>query len=328
MAPEHRRAGVAERLLVEALRRMRRAGTALTILYAFRLSFYRRFGYGLCEVAEHLRVPPAHLPASPLRRHVRPLRLDRDGAVVRALYEAARAGTSGPLRRGEYWWEQRVLRRVTDGVIYEDPAARRPTGYLLAEVEAGTRSFPPLYPVRELVAATPEAHRGLVGHLEALRDQYPAVDLVVPRGQAAALVQDFGLHGAPEDLPSHPLGYVDARAMARVVDVAATFAAHPAPAKSGARGQLGLDLTDPVFSDQTGPFDVTLGARGARAVKGRAARDRLALSIERLSQVVLGAVRATALLDLGHAAGSRRAAALLDAAFAGPALFLGPANLF
>jgi hypothetical protein len=63
-------------------------------------------------------------------------------------------------------------------------------------------------------------------------------------------------------------------------------------------------------------------------VPGRAARDRLALSVDRLAQVYLGAVSARALISSGFAQGSPRAAELLDRAFAGPPCFLSPLNGF
>jgi hypothetical protein len=115
--------------------------------------------------------------------------------------------------------------------------------------------------------------------------------------------------------------------MARLVDVGVAFAAHPGARR--VRGKLGLDLEDPVFADQSRSFDVTFsGTRGVRVVPGRGARDRLALSIGRLSQVYFAAAPATQLLTQGLAQGAPAAARLLDAAFAGPPLHLGAANYF
>ena len=76
--PEFRRRGIADRLVRESLRRMRRRGEALSLLYAFRLSFYRKFGYGLCEIRDVVRTSPDRLPDSVLRRHVRAFSRPRD----------------------------------------------------------------------------------------------------------------------------------------------------------------------------------------------------------------------------------------------------------
>jgi len=46
VSPEHRRRGVAEALMRAALRELRQQGKAFSMLYAFRESFYRKFGYG------------------------------------------------------------------------------------------------------------------------------------------------------------------------------------------------------------------------------------------------------------------------------------------
>jgi hypothetical protein len=99
-------------------------------------------------------------------------------------------------------------------------------------------------------------------------------------------------------------------------------------ARSGARGALGLDVADPVLSDQDRAFDVHLDGDGAHVVPGAQAPERLRLGIDRLTQVYLGAATARALHLGGHVEGSVRAAELLDQALAGPPLYLGLGNSF
>ena len=327
--PEFRRRGVADALMRECLKRMRRRGEALSLLYAFRMSFYRKFGYGVSEWADHVRVAPAQLPASPLRRRVRVLDRVRDQREVRRVYEASRGGRTGPLKRSAEWWEMRVFKRAPDGGVYVNPATRRMEGYLLYDVPVD-----PPYPrqqllVRELVAVTPEAFRGLLGFLEAQGDQFKLIEIAMPRGQAVGLLTDFGLVGVTEALRLfQTTGLASGGAMTRLVDVTKALALHPAPAKNGARGKIGLDLEDPVFPAQSRGFDVSFGARGARALPGRSARDRLALPVASLAGVYMAGSSARTLLAQGFATGSRRAAELLDEAFAGPPTFLYPLNGF
>src|SRR5262249_7548304 len=114
--------------------------------------------------------------------------------------------------------------------------------------------------------------------------------------------------------------------MVRIVRLSDAFAAHPVPARSGVSGTVGLDLVDPVFSDQNGPFDLTLHAKGARVKQGRAPQAGLAAGIGAPRQIYAGAARARALLETGTIPGDARAADLLDAAFACPPPFAGDLN--
>src|SRR5262249_26920695 len=112
-------------------------------------------------------------------------------------------------------------------------------------------------------------------------------------------------------------------AMARLIDVPAAFAVHPGVRR--ARGQLGLDVST---SGRTLRYDVTFGERGAQTRLGRRARERLSLSIDRLSQIYFAGASSTLLIEQGRAAGWFGAAALLDDAGAGPPLHLLRLNLF
>jgi predicted acetyltransferase len=326
VAPEYRRRGVADRLMREALRRIRKRGVPLALLYPFSVAFYRRFGYELCEWVELLRVSPAQLPGSPLRRHVRRFDPARDGAAVRVAYDKRRERATGPFVRSDYWWKERVFGRAEEWFVYVDPVTGAVAGLLGYKVVPG-HGFPyQSASVHELWSTTPDAYAGLLGALAALGEQFQKIEVSLPRGHALPLLLEFGRNDVELDTRAHLGAYVATCAMARIVDVAAAFAVHPGAAR--VRGRLGLDLTDPVFPEQSRGLDVSFGARGASVAPGDKARARLALSIQRLSQVFLAAVPAVQLLEQGLIAGSRQAAQLLDAAFAGPPLFLSEANYF
>jgi predicted acetyltransferase len=208
-----------------------------------------------------------------------------------------------------------VRERVNDGALYVDPESGLPRGYMLYDVPAE-----PPYPrqdlfVRELVALDGEAMRGLLGYLEGLGDQFKRVLLVFPRGEGTGMLAEYGVVGLADPVRLfETVGHSAAGALLRLVDVAAAFALHPGPRANGARGRLGLDLADPIVPANARGLDVVFGAAGARVVAGRAARDRLAMPVDRLAQVYLGGASARVLLAQGFAAGSPRAAALLDRA--------------
>jgi predicted acetyltransferase len=149
---------------------------------------------------------------------------------------------------------------------------------------------------------------------------------MMPRGESMLTHTRAPAIDVPFFYRFHRAARTIAGEMVRIVRLPDAFAAHPMPARSGVSGSVGLDLTDPVFSDQNGPFDLTVDAKGARVKKGRASKARVALGIGALSQIYTGAARARALLEAGTITGDVRVADLLDAAFACPASFAGDLN--
>ena len=322
VVPERRQFGIAEKLLEEHVRRMRARREPLSLLYPFSVAFYQKHGWGIVEWVDSVRVAPRALPPSPLRRNVRRLDVANDVPAVRAVYDVARDRSCGFLRRDDYWWDKRVLARAPEKMVYADPE-RGIQGYVLYEVP-NEPAFPAQHVlVRELVAATIEARAGLVGFLAALGNQYAMVELLVPRGAGATLPRVAGTETADDHALFKPSAVVLSGAMARLIDVPAAFAVHPGAKR--ARGQLGIDVA---AGDRIAHYDVSFGVRGAQARLGRRARERIALGIDRLSQVYFGGASAELLIEQGHAAGSFTAAALLDEACAGPPLHLLRMNLF
>jgi predicted acetyltransferase len=324
--PDQRRRGVAGKLLRKMLGDMARAGDALTGLYAFSAPFYQAYGYGMAERLELARVSPSALPASPLRRGVRTLDRERDQKEMRAVYDRWCEGRRGPLRRGDYWWNDRVFARIPDGAVYRD-AGGRLQGYLLYEIDPASH-----YPhftcgVKELVTVTPDAKRGLLGFLEALGEQFRVVELTAAREELSILLTRYGTgDGPPPSRAFEQATHLCVGMMGRILRVPEALALHPGTKRL--TGSLGLDLTDPVLRDVAGAWDVELSRDGAKAKKAKRIGDRLAMSIDQLSSCYFGGARALGLHAAGMIEGSRKAAALLDRAFAGPPLFLGRPNYF
>jgi predicted acetyltransferase len=319
VVPEARRRGVAERLLRAQLEGMRRRREPLALLNPFSAPFYGKLGYGVVEWIELVRATPRQLPSSPLRAHVRKLELPGELPEVQRVYAAARAWSSGLLARDGWWWTERVLARAPDRMGYA--SGRRLEGYALYEVPREPATLGKQHViVKELVALTPDAWRGLVGFFEALGEQVGMVELTLPPG-GAALLGGPGMVGGPDAGVYHATATLASGAMARIADLAGALALLGGPA----RGRLGLDLDDPVLGAHS--HDVTFGERTAVAA-GTRARARLSLRAGHLAQVLFGAVSARQLLARGQISGHPQAASLLDEASAGEPLHLGRLNFF
>jgi predicted acetyltransferase len=243
VSPEHRRRGVAESLMRSALREMRQRGSAFSMLYAFRGSFYRKFGYGVIEHVHQLAFSPANLPASDEMRRVRRLMLP-DRPALQALYERVAAqGHWALARRGE-WWSERLWTYPGDWVVYEGRRRGQIEGYLHYEADSSQGPFRLALTLDEFVAATPEAHRGLVGYLASLADQVNEVHFAAPADNVWLSI----LRTAQNLRPGAEIGvYLDtggvaAGAMLRVTDVKAALDAFPV--SSSARGEVAIEVED------------------------------------------------------------------------------------
>jgi predicted acetyltransferase len=334
VSPEHRRRGVGEALVRASLREMRQRGDALSMLYAFRGDFYRRFGWGLIETPIMLSVPPALLPASEESRRVRRLRMP-DRPLVQQLYDryARERGHFALARRAE-WWERRLWGYEGEWIVYERRRGQI-EGYLHVQVDAGDGPWKLVLTVNEFVALTPDAHRGLTGYLHGLRDQ--AVELVMSTPPDAPWAAELGdaanLRGEMKLGVVRSSGHAGYGAMLRLVEVKSAL--ESLPVAPHARGELLLDVRDEMIpsNERTWRVHARDGRLSVRAETARqaASRDRLprlTTSAEVLAILVAGAVSPVVAAERGMVEDLRGAAALLDPWFRTRPAFLQPMNAF
>jgi predicted acetyltransferase len=334
VSPEHRRRGVGEALVRASLREMRQRGDALSMLYAFRGDFYRRFGWGLVETPIMLSVPPALLPASEESRRVRRLRLP-DRPLVQQLYDryARERGHFALARRAE-WWERRLWGYEGEWIVYERRRGQI-EGYLHVQVDAGDGPWKLVLTVNEFVALTPDAHRGLTGYLHGLRDQ--AVELVMSTPPdapwAAELADAANLRGEMKLGVVRSSGHAGYGAMLRLVEVKSAL--ESLPVAPHARGELLLDVRDELIPSNERAWRVhardgrlSVRAETARQAASRDRLPRLTTSAEVLAILVAGAVSPVVAAERGMVEDLRGAAALLDPWFRTRPAFVLPMNAF
>jgi predicted acetyltransferase len=325
---------VGEALVRASLREMRQRGDALSMLYAFRGDFYRRFGWGLVETPIMLSVPPALLPASEESRRVRRLRLP-DRPLVQQLYDryARERGHFALARRAE-WWERRLWGYEGEWIVYERRRGQI-EGYLHVQVDAGDGPWKLVLTVNEFVALTPDAHRGLTGYLHGLRDQ--AVELVMSTPPdapwAAELADAANLRGEMKLGVVRSSGHAGYGAMLRLVEVKSAL--ESLPVAPHARGELLLDVRDELIPSNERAWRVhardgrlSVRAETARQAASRDRLPRLTTSAEVLAILVAGAVSPVVAAERGMVEDLRGAAALLDPWFRTRPAFVLPMNAF
>ena len=333
VSPEHRRRGIGETLMRSALREMRQNGHALTMLYAFRGAYYRKLGYGMVEVVHQLAISPANLPASDEARQVRRLMLP-DRPAVQALYDRVAAQGHFALARNAEWWTRRLWTHYPgDWVVYEGRRRGQIEGYLYYEIDTSKGPFNLGLTLSEFVAATPEAHRGLIGYLASLSDQVQEIHLLAPADNSwlVLLKTAQNLEPGPEIGLTLDTGNVAAGAMLRLTDV--KLGLETLPIAKDARGELVLEVEDPVLAQNARAYRVS-ASEGRLAVAAETARGvrprppRLHVPADVLGPLVTGTLSPTRAAESGLVRSSGGAAELVETWFRSRPVFLHRLNAF
>jgi predicted N-acetyltransferase YhbS len=321
-----RRQGVADALVRRALSDARERQVPASFLYAFRPSFYRRFGYAPVEMGHVLVVRPRDLPDSPERVHVRRYR-DQDFPALDRCYRAATEGATGPIERSDMWWRVRTLRDGQDRVVF-DAGRGKIEGYALGMLAEQAPLGRRVLRVQELMAHTTRARRGLIAWLGALADEFAGIEVSLPSdGSWLPFLRDPHFPAVRSYFQQEPAGFVGWGCMGRLTHLERALALR-APRR--VRGSLVVHAIDPVLPENDGAWTVRFGGNssGPRVRAGSHAPLGLRGEMDVWTQVWSGALSAQAAWRFGFLEGDEEAARLLEAAWHGPAPFWGTLNEF
>ena len=338
VSPEQRRRGIGEMLLKAMFREMRQEGRSMSVLYAFRGSYYRKLGYGLIEMAHSLAFAPGNLPRSDEARRARRLMLP-DRAAVQELY--ARVAQQGhfALERRPEWWAHRLWGYPGEWIVYEGRRRGQIEGYLYYDVDTTNGPFKLALTLSEFVAATPDAHRGLVGHLASLADQVSEIHFAAPGDAAWPLLYETpqNLRPGPEIGLLSDTGNLGAGLMLRVVDVKPALEAFPVSALG--RGEIVLEVDDDVIPQNARGYRVS--ARDGRLkVRPETARPetarpagaprppRLVVAADLLGPILAGTITPTRAAEVGLIEAYDGAAEIVEPWFRTRPVYLHHFNAF
>lgn len=295
-----RGSGIATELMRAALQEARARGVALSALFPSNESLYRKLGY---ERAGHL--VRYDLPLAALRRTRRDGRIERldrpDAPEILEVYQACARRDAGLLDRDHSFWSDR-FDPLPDAALaaYLVRNDGRPEGYVLLDQRPhGTQIV-----LRDVMFTTRRAGEQILTLLAGHNGLFETV-------RWWGGVQDPLAHLLPDQLamaaPQRPW-------MLRIVDPGAALSqrGYAAPL----RGTLHLELSDPLFADNAGPWQLELEAGRAAAARGGQAR--LRLDVGALAALYSGHMTPSLLALLDRLAGPPEDQALAALAFAGP----------
>ena len=104
--PEHRKGGAVRRLFTYTLPWMRDQGAVFSCLYPFSHSFYRKFGYELCQLPTAWQVPAESLRHLPCSCQVDMLQPGCDLSPLKQVYDAYLGQCQLAIQREDRHWRE------------------------------------------------------------------------------------------------------------------------------------------------------------------------------------------------------------------------------
>ncbi|HKQ70289.1 MAG TPA: GNAT family N-acetyltransferase [Polyangiaceae bacterium] len=316
IASEARGQGLGRVLLDGLHEEMASRSVAQSLLYPFREGYYARLGYATTAPLVTLRlaasavVKAAARKADPSDEPLEPVTIE--GARVaeaRALYERVARGTSGRLARSEEMWMRLFAEESRYMIGVASP--QHLEGYVRFFHDVPELHGRQTLVVRDFVPAGPRARRALFELLGRQRDQVDDIELTVPYGDAHA----FAFEDAPgarrgSRLVEHPIGYVGAGPMVRLVDVARALASRGYLAD----GELVLRHTG-----ERGAQTLRIVARdGVAEVAETHDEPQIEVTTAALASIAACGIRPSEAAELGWVQGNSNTVAQAERLFSGP----------
>jgi predicted acetyltransferase len=282
--PEEQNRGYASALMRETLWLLRERGFCTSVLFPFSFSFYRRFGYELGGNHCQYWSRPRNIPAFSERRHCRPARAD-DLPAFATLYSQHSTIRSCGLIRDEARW-RRLVGSGTQALVYD---RQGPDGYMLYGEEIDSHGLKVLR-VKELVAASPESGRGLVGFLAAFEGD------TVEWSTTPSDLWSLGLMCpvAPLREGYKPRASATVRPMFqfRVIDLLQAIKARSTE-MAWLNGELSLVIQDELNPENSRPLAMSCNGGTVQIVQGHRTKHCLEANIRIFSQIFCGYVTPT-----------------------------------
>ena len=275
--PEHRKGGAVRRLFTYTLPWMRDQGAVFSCLYPFSHSFYRKFGYELCQLPTAWQVPAESLRHLPCSCQVDMLQPGCDLSPLKEVYDAYLGQCQLAIQREDRHWRELLGKASYKDRRYSYLFSQegKALSYVVIQAE-NDGPYSKAGVVRELAWSCPQGLREALGFLNRLAAQYGRFRITLPQGTLLpALVDEcYDCKPSCHDQP-----------MARVLQAVEAFRLRPLA--QGVRCRVAVE--DPFLPENTGVFALT-GAGDHTQVEQLPLSEEWDLSVDpgTLTQLLLG----------------------------------------
>lgn len=153
--PEYRRGGKVAKLIGESLVWMKEQGYSISLLYPFKISFYRSYGWEVASAIKTHKFTNTDLTFLPnvLGSVKRPDSIEAL-PILKSLYTSFQESFNGLISREESWWMDKVLvDNPYCAVVYNEQ--QKPEGYMIYRIKDRKMV------IKESITLTEQAKKGL-----------------------------------------------------------------------------------------------------------------------------------------------------------------------
>lgn len=270
--PEARRTGVGSEMMSWGLRHFRESGIPVASLYAFRETYYRKFGYEACGSRVKITVPNSCYPKLKPCLEVRKISQENLDEIKPCYNEFACRRSGMNLRTDKHW--TRVLGKDTAIYVAGSPAE----AYLLVNHEW---QFWQGQSALEFIWTTQAGYEAILSVLAGIGINKSGVEWYEPSD--GPYLHRYLDHGVKAD--------IERLVMYRVTDVPATLSA----LSTQESGEFTLAVRDEVIPENNGPWRVAFSPQGVSVEKASSASIRM--DVRQFVQAFLGE---PSVVDLGR----------------------------
>lgn len=286
----HKKEQIAKQLISFFLRHYREAGASITLLYPFRVDFYKQMGFGLGNKIHQYRVTPESLPKIGLKQHIVYLsRADRDELVE--CYSRYAQKTHGMIDKNEY--ECKNLFDNPENVLVGYKRDGKLQGYLAFSFKRANDENYLINNilVKEMVYETREALLGMLAFLRSQADQVHRILFHTQDESFHYLLRD-PRNGSDNILPhvSHESNTSAVGLMYRVINVPLLFEQLAERNFQGLSCKVKLTVTDSFLPENAGSYTIQF-QKGRPVLTADDDHDvELSMDISDFSSLIMGAV--------------------------------------
>ena len=276
--PEYRHGGSIRKIFEKALPEMKEQGKVFSYLYPFSNTFYRKFGYEVCNAKNELKIPIGHFSHFPVPENMEMHEPGGDFTGYAQVYDKFIANMNLPILRDAATWaklydkDPYISRQYA--YLHRDKTGN-PDAYIIFSAEGHTHEGIGLK-VHEIAWTGPCGLNSVFGFINGMSAQTSHISWVAPGS-----FNPYPMFPNCDNIEiSRP-----ASGMNRIVDVKNALSLVKTP---GQAGKAVISVYDNFMPQNTGVYDIEWDAGGPAEVKGSNSSPDMETDIETLAQLVTG----------------------------------------
>lgn len=293
--PEYSNLGLMNKLIVNALEKMKENNQSISYLFPYSIPYYRRKGWEIISDKIMFEVKDSQLPKIK-QVSGRMKRVEVESDEVKTAYEKFALQTHGALLRNEFVWSQYWLWDSDDLVaaVYYNTDGE-PEGYVLYWIAEE------VFHIKDMIFLNEEARSGIWNFISAHFSMIRKVEGNIHTDEPLAfLLEDADIKET-----------ISPYYMARIVDIKEFIKQYPFKPATQER-EWTFNLNDPLLSWNQGTFTLRISMDGKGEIVEAPQSTEASIDIQTLTTMLLGYKRPDYLLRIGRLSCSPESVDMLE----------------